>query len=149
MTALDVISLVAAKEYLRVDYPDQDGVITRNIKSAVSLIEQYTDVMLYERERTYVLLGCSLEIYDSPITFTGTLPTKTKQMAMSVIIYGKSGETFTANVGYSDPNEIPQNLVDACYKMITYLYENRDAYSVALPADVQMLINQFRRSATI
>lgn len=149
MTALDVISLVDAKEYLRVDYADQDSVITRNIKSAVALIEQYTDVMLYERERTYSLLGCSLEIYDSPIQFTGTLPTKTKQMAMSVIVYGKSGETFTANVGYSDTNEIPQNLVDACYKMITYLYENRDAYSVTLPADVQMLINQFRRSCTI
>jgi len=147
--ALGVISLADAKEYLRVDYPDQDGVITRNIKSAVALIEKYTGVMLYERERTYALSGCSLEIYDSPITFTGTLPTHIKKMAMSVIVYGKSGETFTANVGYSDPNEIPQNLVDACYKMITYLYENRDAYSVTLPADVQMLVNQFRRSCTI
>lgn len=149
MTALDVISLAAAKEYLRVDYPDQDGVITRNIKSAVALIEQYTDVYLYERPRTYALLGCSLEIYDSPLTFTAPVPTKTKQQVMSIIVYGKSGDTYTANIGYSNADDVPQNLVDACYKMITYLYENRDAYSVTLPADVQVLINQFRRSCTI
>lgn len=149
MNALDVITLEDAKDYLRVDYDDQDAIITRNIKSAVSLIEQYTDVYLYEREITYALLGCSLEIYDSPLTFTGTIPTKTKARAMSVIVYGKSGDTYTANVGYSDVADIPQNLIDACYKMITYLYENRDAYSVSLPMDVQMLVNQFRRNATI
>jgi len=144
--ALDVISLADAKEYLRVDYPDQDGIITRNIKSAVSLIEQYTDVYLYERERAYDLLGCSLEIYDAPLTFTGVVPTKTKQQAMSIIVYGKASDTYTANIGYENVADIPQNLIDACYKMITYLYENRDAYSVNLPADVQMLVNQFRRA---
>lgn len=149
MDALDVISLADAKEYLRVDYTDQDGVITRNIKSAISLIEQYTDVYLYERERTYALLGCSLEIYDSPLVWTGISPEKTKQQAMSVIVYGKSGDTFAANIGYSDKADIPQNLLDACYKLITYLFENRDSYSVSLPLDVQMLVNQYRRSATI
>lgn len=149
MTALDVISLVDAKDSLVVDYPDKDVEITRHIKSAIALVEQYTDVYLYERPRTYALLGCSLEIYDAPISFTGVVPTKTKHQAMSVIVYGKSGDTYTANIGYSNVNDIPQNLIDACYKIITYLFENKDAYSVNLPMDVQMLINQFRRSATI
>lgn len=146
MNALDVISLDDAKLSLVVDYPDKDAEITRHIKSAVALIEQYTDVYLYERPRTYALLGCSLEIYDSPLTFTGTVPTKTKQQALSVIVYGKSGDTYTANIGYSNVADIPQNLIDACYKIITYLFENKDAYSVSLPMDVQMLVNQFRRS---
>lgn len=146
MDALDVISLADAKDSLVVDYPDKDAEITRHIKSAVALVEQYTDVYLYERPRTYALLGCSLEIYDSPLTFTGTVPTKTKQQALSIIVYGKSGDTYNANIGYSNVDDIPQNLIDACYKIITYLFENKDAYSVSLPMDVQMLVNQFRRS---
>lgn len=149
MTALDVISLDDAKECLKVDFPDDDAIIERNIKSAVSMIEKYTDVYLYQRSENYTLNGCKLEVYDYPIVFTGVLPTKQDNKAMSVIIYGLDNSTFTANVGYADVTLIPQNLLDACYKMITYLYENRDAYTIGLPLDVQMLINQYRRSCTI
>ena len=149
MNALDVISLEDAKKNLVVDFPDRDDEITRHIKSAVSIIEQYTDVYLYERPVTYTLQGCSLEIYDSPLVWTGTVPEHLHDRAMSVIVHGKKGDVFTANVGYSDVDDIPQNLVDACYKIITYLFENKDIYSVSLPLDVQMLVNQFRRSATV
>lgn len=149
MNALDVISLDSAKKDLVVDFSDRDVEITRHIKSAVSIIEQYTDVYLYQREVEYVLQDCSLEIYDSPLEWIGTTPERLKNRAMSVIVYGKKGDSYTANVGYADVEEIPQNLVDACYKIITYLFENKDIYSVSLPLDVQMLVNQWRRSASV
>ena len=149
MTALDVISLDGAKEYLRVDYDDQDNVITRNIKTAVSLIEEYTNVFLYEREKQYAVIGyCGIEIFDYPITITDS-SLKKKQNVLSITVFDKIGNSVAATVGYSDVDDIPANLIDACYKLITYLYENRDSYTATLPADVQLLVNQFRRNATI
>lgn len=145
MTALDVISLEDAKDALVIDYPDRDKEITRAIKSAISIIEKYTNVFLYERDVEYSILnGCSEEIYDFPIKFNDSSLNK-KQNALSVTVFGKEGFGFSGKVGYSDVTDIPQNLIDACYKLITYLTENKDAYNVSMPLDVQLLVNQFRR----
>lgn len=54
MTPLDVLSLADAKDYLRVDFPDDDELITSLIYSAVGLTEQLTNYRLYQRfEITY------------------------------------------------------------------------------------------------
>lgn len=149
MTALDVISLDEAKEYLRVDYDDQNNVITRNIKTAVSLIEEYTNIFLYEREKQYTVTGnCGIEIFDYPIELADS-SLKVKQNVLSLTVFDKQGNSVLATVGYSTIDYIPANLIDACYKLITYLYENRDAYTATLPVDVQLLVNQFRRNPTI
>lgn len=147
MTALDVISLQSAKDYLRVDYSEDDAIITRLIKASVSRIEQYTNYKLYQREVAYNMYGCELEIYDFPITLDTTL--KTRQNVLSVSVFGREGDVINASVGYSVVADVPEDLLTACYKLITYLYENRDTYPVTLPADVQMLINMYRRSPSI
>lgn len=145
MTALDVIPLEDAKSALVIDYPDRDVEITRAIKSAVSIIEKYTNVFLYERDVEYSIVnGCSNEIYDYPITLNDS-SLKTKHNVLSITVFGKVGDMFTASVGYSDVTDIPQNLIDACYKLITYLTENKDAYNVSMPLDVQLMVNQYRR----
>lgn len=148
MNALDIISLADAKEFLVVDFPDKDKEITRHIKSAVSIVERYTSYMLYERSISYTLPACGYEeIYLYPISFpSGTV---TIPQTLSVILKGKVGLVVNATVGYSDVTLIPENLIDACYKIITYLFENKDIYEAVLPSDVQLLINQFRRSATV
>lgn len=147
MTALDVISLQSAKDYLRVDYSDDDAIITRLINTAVDKIEQYTNYKLYERSVTYNMYGCELEIYDYPITLNTSL--RTKQNVLSVTVFGREGDVISATVGYGIGGVVPDALKTACYKLIAYLYENRDVYEVMLPLDVQMLVNQYRRSATI
>lgn len=147
MTALDVITLEQAKEFLVVDFDDRDAEITRHIKSAIGYVETYTNVMLYSRTKSYVLTGCSLEIYDAPITFV-TADLKTRQNVLSVTVIGQANDTVNATVGYSDVNDVPGQLIEAAYKLLTYLFENRDIYSAGLPWDVQMLLNQWRRSPT-
>lgn len=147
MGPLDVISLAQAKDFLVIDYPDRDAEIERHIKSAIAYIEKYTNVMMYNREKSYTMYGCSTEVYDFPITLDDTT-IKTHQNVLSLTVYGKSGTAFSANVGYSDVNNIPPDLIEAAYKLIVYLTENKDIYTAGLPMDIQLLINKHRRSAT-
>jgi|GEM_PF-3501288 len=156
MTALDVITLEEAKTALVVDFPDQNDFITRLIQTAVARVEQYTCYALYARD-IEIYSNCyrdnTLSTY--PIEITGV----TKDGSATEYTVGKGAlktyvccapySTIAATIGYTDRTEIPAPLIDACYKIITYLYENRDAYAAQLPSDVQMLLNQYRRDATI
>lgn len=147
MTALDVITLEQAKEFLVIDFPDRDEEITRNIKSAISYIERYTNVMTYEREKSYTLTGCSLEIYDAPISLITTVSI-VKHNVLSITVFGKSGDTILATVGHNNVDDIPEDLISAAYILISYLTENKGLYPAELPWDIQILLNQQRRSAT-
>lgn len=148
MNALNVITLQQAKDYLVVDFNDRDAEIERHIKTAVSYVEQYTNVMLYEREKVYPIGSrCSVEIYDYPIRFSSA-PLKSYQNVMSVQVYGEAGSSVTATVGYAVASDVPEELISAAYKLITYLFENRDIYTAGLPWDVALLLNSHRRSAT-
>jgi len=146
--ALSVISLEQAKEFLVVDFDDRDAEITRHIKSAIGYIEKYTNVMMYNRAVEYVLTGCLLEIYDAPISFV-TTGLKTHQNVLSVTVHGKVNDVVDATIGFTDITDVPQDLIEAAYKLITYLFENKDIYTAGLPWDIQMLVNKWRRSATI
>lgn len=148
MTALDILPLEDVKAFVNVDFDDYNAQLTRHINSAVSFIEKYTNVMLYNRNVTYTLNGCSLEIYDAPFAFIGTEP-KHKQNALSITVYGTSGDVISASIGYNSLAEVPGELVEACYKVVLYLFENRDIYTAGLPWDLQLLINPYVRSATI
>lgn len=148
MTALDILPLEDVKAFVNVDFDDYNAQLTRHINSAVSFIEKYTNVMLYNRNVTYTLNGCSLEIYDAPFVFIGTEPNH-KQNALSVTVYGTSGDVISASIGYNSLAEVPGELVEACYKVVLYLFENRDIYTAGLPWDLQVLISPYVRSATI
>lgn len=148
MTALDILPLEDVKAFVNVDFDDYNAQLTRHINSAVSFIEKYTNVMLYNRNVTYTLRGCSMEIYDSPFAFIGTAP-KNRENALSITVYGEKGDVISASVGYSSVDDVPPELIEACYKMVLYLFENRDIYTAGLPWDLQVLINPYVRSATI
>lgn len=49
MNPLSVVSLDEAKSFLKIDFNDEDSLITTMIGSAVSLIEQTTQYRLYQR----------------------------------------------------------------------------------------------------
>lgn len=155
-TALDVISLQQAKDHLVIDFNDYDQQIQGLIETAISLVEQYTDYRLYERVETFYATTCSTNIVTYPITVTdvvneaGDVVTgyKTRNLPLSITLYVPNQSVITADVGYATVGEIPHSLVSAAYKIITYLFENKDVYSVGLPVDVQLLLNQWRRSPT-
>jgi len=57
MGPLDVISLQDAKDFLRVDFGDDDDLITGLISSAVALVEQQTQYRLYKRDEVIYTTG--------------------------------------------------------------------------------------------
>lgn len=160
-TALDVITLQQAKDWLVVDFDDQDENIERNIKTAIAWVEKYTCHLLYKRAITIPVTSSRTAIAFYPLadvalknTADETLAAMITEGATKTYVYysgycGLGQNKITANAGYETIDLIPAPLLDACYKLITYLYENRDAYSSTLPVDIQLLINQYRRSATI
>jgi ATP-dependent RNA circularization protein (DNA/RNA ligase family) len=155
MDAQDVIDLETAKQYLVVDFPDQDDNIRRLISTAVAMVEQYTGYRLYYREKVFAA-GCyETEIVDYPVTVTGVtlgggvVNYTTEQAALSLYIRAPRGSVITTTVGYDNYVNIPGPLIDGALKILTYLYERRDIHTMNLPVDVQGVLNQFRRSPTI
>jgi len=69
MAYLDVISLADAKLYLRVDdtLTEDDDQITLMIKTALRHIEKVTNVMVYDRDKTFRFIDGSVRVYDYPI----------------------------------------------------------------------------------
>lgn len=57
MTPLNVVTLQQAKDYIRVDYGDDDELITGLINSAVGLVEQTTNYRLYQRNEVIFRSG--------------------------------------------------------------------------------------------
>lgn len=158
MDELSVISLADAKNHLVVlNDTFYDAQITGIIKTAVGMVEQYTDYRLYQRNVTIPMVNCKQDITLFPITISGVVNGstaqvyKTLQRTLSIVVECSTwhNSVINASVGYDDITKIPQPLISACYKIITYLFENKDAYEATIPYDVQCMINQLRRSATI
>jgi hypothetical protein len=154
MDALDVISLQQAKDYLVVEDNFYDADITRLVSTAVEWVEKYTDHMLYERDIEIPLTSCEQDIYTYPITINSvekasvsqTYTTVQKALRIVVKCQTWNGSIVGATVGYvTNP---PAPLVGAAYKLLTYLFENKDTYGATIPYDIQLLINQHRRGSS-
>jgi hypothetical protein len=72
----------------------------------------------------------------------------TVRQPLRTLLYAAPNSMITLQTGFalSDVGKISPPLIDTCYKLITYLFENRDMYNVQFPTDIQMMINQYRRS---
>jgi Na+/serine symporter len=158
MDELSVISLEQAKNHLVVlNDSFYDAQITGIIKTAIGMVEQYTDYRLYQRDVVISMVNCRQDISLFPITISridndgNAQAYKAYQRTLSIVIDCPTwyNSVINASVGYEDVTQIPYPLIGACYKIITYLFENKDAYESTLPYDVQLMLNQWRRSASI
>lgn len=82
MDTLSVLSLEDAKLYLKVDFNEDDDLITSLIKAAVSMVEKNTEYRLYQRDEViktskvgytafqFPFNGASVEAMDSQGTYT-------------------------------------------------------------------------------
>lgn len=185
MSPLDVMSLADAKQYLRVDYDDEDDLITSLIYGAVGYAEQDTNYRLYQRSEIiyttgryyytafqFPLNGASVINQDSADTNIYT--PKFRYEPLRTIIGWANGFiywnawyefftnyyytihadcnvtfTLTLDVGYTDVTLIPTDLLTAIKQIISYTYENRDMSKVDLPSNITMLLQKYRRFATI
>lgn len=137
---------------------DRDAEIELLIKTAVSMVEKYTCYYLYQRTETFVTYLAKTELPYYPITIDSVVNEDNEAVTYTEKVYPlqlvltcPKDSTVTMTVGYTEADlaNIPQNLIAACYKWITYLFENKDIYAMDMPLDVQLMLNQFRRSATI
>ncbi len=137
------ITLQQAKDWLRVDFDDDDDLIESLIESAEQWVETYTCHVLSPRDIVLNGTGCAQSVYQYPIN-TSTVVGNTYSLFTDFTI--PTGQTATINVGYANTALIPKPLITAVKKLVNYMYENRDTYTAELPTDVQVLINQYRRS---
>lgn len=154
MSYLNVISLAEAKNYLRVDddLTDDDNQITNMIKSSLSYLERETNYIFFAREKSYLFQDYCVRVYDSPInsvTSPSTGLTTTNKTLYTLYETNNSEDTtLTLNVGYSDVNDVPSELIDAGLSMIElYYYQSKQNESgkLVLPQFIKDTINKYRR----
>ncbi|HEY4756066.1 MAG TPA: head-tail connector protein [Ignavibacteriaceae bacterium] len=153
MTALDVISLEQAKTFLVVEFNDHDALITRLIKSAVSWVEKRTGYILYKRDKNeYVRDRERLFYYPLGLktgSNTGVELIEGKLSYTVNITSGDNPRSIVLEIGYDDSASIPNELITACERLITYWYDQRELENQIIPSDVNMLINDWIRDKTI
>src|SRR6056297_791632 len=125
----DIISLEQAKIYLRIDdtLTEDDLQITRMIKGALSFIEQYTNYIFFPRDKDYRLINGCVRVYDCPINSEVTTELEvTNKTLYNIYQKGYNNDLITLNVGYSDPANIPQELIEVAYVMIKNMYYEKE-----------------------
>ena len=153
MAYLDVISLADAKNYLRVDddLTDDDVRISSMIKTALHTIEWRTNVLLYSRDKEYLVQDYCVSVYDYPINSLVTPTTavaEEKTLYTNYTVSSSSDTKLTLNVGYDLPADVPNVFIECALEYIKYLYydsENNNGKSNEIPYYIQDMINQQKR----
>lgn len=158
MSQLSVISLSEAKEFLKVDFDSEDALITSLIKSAVDFVEKRTNYILWERDE-FKFLRQYDKIYDYPFALASSETASEYEIIenrlyssiriLSGITYPNKGRSVELTIGYNDPSLIPNPLIDACKRLITYWYDQREMEMAKIPNDVYILIQPYIRDFTI
>lgn len=133
------VDLADLKEALRIDFPDDDNILERKLRTAIAVIERYTSHSLHEHTEVIRSNGYPIEVYKYPIVSVDG--GDVDEMSIKSVIKAPRGSDVTITYGVSEH----ANLWEAVIRVASYLYENIDINEVSLPADVQLLINQYRR----
>lgn len=144
------VTLQQAKDYLRIDFNDDDALIESLIATATQWIEKYTDWALSVSNVEISTKSCETTIYTYPIEITSVVDKSNnpvsytvKNKPTNIIVFAPAGSIINAKIGTAS---YPTQFDTAIKKLVVYLYENRDAYNMQLPVDVQGLVNQLRRN---
>lgn len=140
------ITLQQAKDWLVVDVDDNDELIQSLINTSEQWVQKYTCHILNPSTQVIEGTGCNVEVYECPFSIVSSIGNyKVENRSLKSVFHIPEGSSVTLSIGYQSINDIPAPLITACLKLVTYMYENRDSYSIGIPIDVQGLINQYRR----
>lgn len=146
MAYLDVLPLARVLNYLRVDedLEDDDNEITSMIKAACIFVEKRTNHIFYAREVVYK--GHPVKVYDYPINDIVS-PADPVVIHYSLFDVYPNETEVTLNVGYEDPTDVPDELLQACLQMIkVWYYESEKQVNTTLiPESVMQAIDINRR----
>lgn len=147
MAYIDVLTLERVKNYLRIDedLTDDDNEIISMINGACRFVEKRTNHLFYDRNVTYTN-QLSLKVYDYPINDIVT-PADPIVIHFSTYDVFPNETTVTLNVGYEDPTDVPDELLQACLQMIkVWYYESEKQVNTTLiPEAVMQAIDVNRR----
>lgn len=147
MAYIDVITLAQAKEYLRIDtdLTDDDAYITRVISSALRYVENWTSHIMFARSKDYLLVDGCRRVYDYPINSITTPTDVTAEEKTLYTNYEHDTESkLTLNIGYTDPADIPEELIDVALEIIDLLYYKNDVSKYLSPLSIDIL-NRYKR----
>jgi hypothetical protein len=143
MAYTDVISLASAKDYLGVDDTSRDSEITRIINASLSYLEQYTNNILFERDKVYLYRNKCVRVFDHPIN-TATPTTQDVEIGvLSTTYYDDTATSITLSVGYENISDIPVDLVEVGYNIIEHLFEGKKL--TELPSLVIAIMDNYKR----
>jgi hypothetical protein len=153
MAYIDVLTLAQAKTFLRIDdtLSDDDAQITQMIKSALSTIERRTNVLVYARSKSYLFQDYEVRVYDFPINSL-TSPSDAvlveKELHSIYSTNNTANLKLVLNVGYTNPLDVPSELIDAALQLVKYMYyeaETNTASKGNIPYWIQEMIDQHKR----
>ena len=126
MSYLTVISLLDAKNYLRIDdaLTEDDVQITRMINTACQFVENWTNHVLVQANKDYLLVEGCVSVYDYPIdsTVVPVSDVTIEQKTLYNNYYHSTDDTLTLLVGYLTSDLIPYTLIEVAYEIIDLLY---------------------------
>jgi len=149
LSHLDVISLDRAKLYLKIDslQTETDDEISSMIKSSLSFIEKRTGHIFLTKNKTYYscALTDSVIVYDYPIDNSVSL--LNIQYRQTNAIVPTTNGSVTLTLGYTDIDEVPNELIDAALQLIkVWFYESEtQSNSTLIPLSVMQAIDVNRR----
>lgn len=134
MSYLSQISLIEAKEWLRLDDNSNDNIVTILIESACSFFEAKTNHFIFQRTKEYKK---DERIYDYPIADTTGLTEKSN--------YFIAESDISLSVGYPS-GELPSEIKELILTMIEVkFYANEDEMITNYPSLVNESLQRFKR----
>lgn len=147
MAYIDVIPLARAKNYLRIDtaLTADDSEITSMINAALSYVEKRTNHLVYARDKYYNGV-CQVKVYDYPIN-TIITPVDPFVVYFTMFAVFPNDKEVQLNVGYADPSNVPDELIQAALQMIkVWYYESeKQVNSILIPESVKEALDVYRR----
>jgi len=153
MSYITIIPLSQAKLYLRVDdtLTEDDAQITSMINVALKYVEDYTNILVYDRAKTFRMIDGFIRVYDYPINSV-TSPTIDEDDIEEMTVYTNycyeyENYDLVLNVGYVTPSDVPLDLIQVALEIIDILYYGKETGRTM--ADIselsQMILNQNKR----
>jgi len=128
MAYIDVITLSDAKNYLRIDdtLTTDDAQITRIINASLSFVEQWTNIYVYARSKTYLMVDGCKRVYDYPINSI-TSPTEADMVNEEKTLYknfsyGVDTSDLVLNIGHLLPASVDVEIIEVAYELIDIMY---------------------------
>lgn len=152
MSYLNVLPLATMRDYLGIDdtQNETDAEIISMIRSSMSYIERHTNIMLYARDKEYLVEDGCVKVYDHPINslVDPDKATSVKRSLYTNYFVDAIYDSITLNVGFEQPTDVPTELIDLAKVIVKVMYfeqESNQSFKEMLPGWVNDILNSNKR----